>query len=195
VLLRREPAVERVLRDEHDALLLEVMHDEVAHRGLPRGGASRDADEERFFAATASLDALVDRAREPAVDRVRVPRDAAAVRAATFPDAAVPLEELREVRVAVAVARRDRGSGRGRAGHDVATQGGRARWRHRDLVVRREVPVEHVRRRRAGHGLDDDDDDDDDATWRGAARCDEDGRRIDRSTSSCSLAVRSARPG
>lgn len=39
VLPRRERAVEGVLRDEHHALLLQVVHDEVAHGGLAGGRA------------------------------------------------------------------------------------------------------------------------------------------------------------
>ena len=64
VFLGGQAAVVGVLRDEHDALLLEVVHDEIADGGLAAGGAAGDADEEGFLAAAATLHTLVERGRE-----------------------------------------------------------------------------------------------------------------------------------
>ena len=42
-LFGREAAIERVLRDEHHPPLLQLLHDAIAHRGLPCSGAAAAA--------------------------------------------------------------------------------------------------------------------------------------------------------
>ena len=106
VLLLGQTPVERVLRDEHHALLLQVVHDQVAHGGLPGCGAPRDSDEEGLLAAVA-LHALVEDGRE----RVQI-----CAAPPPFPDAAVTLQHGAQDGVAVGVEQRP-GRSRGRGGY------------------------------------------------------------------------------
>ena len=106
VLLLGQTPVERVLRDEHHALLLQVVHDQVAHGGLPGCGAPRDSDEEGLLAAVA-LHALVEDGRE----RVQI-----GAAPPPFPDAAVTLQHGAQDGVAVGVEQRP-GRSRGRGGY------------------------------------------------------------------------------
>ena len=86
VLVRRERAIKRILRYQHHALLLQVLHDEITHRRLPTRRPTGDADQKRFAITAASTDAFIELG------------DVLAIRSPSrLASAAVVFEHLREI--------------------------------------------------------------------------------------------------